>query len=105
MLSKITYNVSIDLSALLLYGQNGIKLVLKTIIRENFVRNIKFIKKEIDLLFDADEKTICSSILKWLNLTDKKLDFKYNFWSANLNNIDKFLIQHRNDKIKSSKDK
>ena len=90
-LSRLTYDASIDLYVALLQGQNGLKLVPKTIIRGNLFPKIKFIKKENDLLFDVDHKTICGSILKWLNLDGKQLNFEYNFWSENQNNVDKFL--------------
>ena len=56
MLSKMTYDASIDLSAALLQSQNAIKLVLERIIQETFFPKLKFIKKEIDLLFNVNEK-------------------------------------------------
>ena len=64
---------------------------------------MKFIKKGTDLNFDTNSKTICGSILKWLNLSDKSAEFQYKFWFANQPFVDRFLTQHRNNKIKKFK--
>ena len=76
---------------------------MKTIVQENLFPKVKFIKKDNDLVFDVNQNTICGSILKWLKLDNKEIDFQYRFWSANLYNVDKYVIQHRNNKIKKFK--
>ena len=87
----------------MLQGQTGFKMVLKNIIRENLFPKVKFIKKENDLLFDEDASSICGCILKWFNFERKQMNFKYKFWSANQDNVDKYFTQHRNNKIKKFK--
>ena len=99
----ITYDALVDLSAALLQGQNGFQLVMKTTIRNNLFPLVKFIQKEADLFFDTNEGTICGSILKWLNLDKKSMEIQCNFWSTNYYYIDKYLTQHRNNKIKKFK--
>ena len=98
-----SYDPSVDLSSALIQGQNGLNLVPKSIIQDKLFPKVKFIKKECDLGFDTNSRTICGSILKWLNLKDKPTEYQYKFWFANQHNVDKFLTQHRNNKIKKFK--
>ena len=102
-ISELTYDVASDLSAALLQGQCGFNLILRTIIRENLFSKVKFIQKDVDLVFSENTKTICGSILSWLNLENKSSEFKFKVWVANVSNVDKYLAQHRNNKIKKFK--
>ena len=77
--------------------------MLKSVIRDRLFPKVKFIKKETDLNFDTNSKTICGSILKWLNLNNKSAEYQYKFWSTNQPLVDRFLTQHRNNKIKKFK--
>ena len=99
----MTYDATADLSAAFLQGQCGFNIVLRTIVRENLFPKVKFIHKDVDLTFDHDPKTICGSILKWLNLENRQSEFKLKVWAANMCNVDKYLTQHRNNKIKKFK--
>ena len=101
--SELTYDATADLSAALLQGQCGFNIVLRTIVRENLFSKVKFIHKDEDLIFDQDPKTICSSMLKCLNVEHKPNEFKLRVWTANVSNIDKYLAQHRNNTIKKFK--
>ena len=102
-MSDITFDPSADLTSALLQGQGGFKVILNTVIREKLFPKVKFVKRECDLMFDTTSKTICGSILKWLHLCDKPSEIQYKFWSNHLFYIDKFLTQHRNNKIKKFK--
>lgn len=101
--SELTYDATSDLSAALLQGQCGFNLVLRSVVRENLFAKVKFIQKDVDLIFDGNPKTICGSILKWLNLESKSREFKLRVWAANGCKVDKYLTQHRNNKIKKFK--
>ena len=102
-MSDITYDPCADLTSALLQGQGSFKVVLKSVIREKLFPKVKFVKRECDLIFDTTSKTICGSILKWLYLCDKQSEIQYKFWSNHLFYVDKFLTQHRNNKIKKFK--
>ena len=39
----------------------------------------------------------------FFNFERRQLNFKYKFWSANQDNVDKYFTQHRNNKIKKFK--
>ena len=98
--SELTYDATADLSAALLQGQCGFDLVLRTVVRENLFPKVKFIHKDVDLAFDG---AICASMLKWINLEHKSPEFKLKVWATNVCNVDKYLTQHRNNKIKKFK--
>jgi len=102
-MSDITYDPCADLTSALLQGKDSFKVVLKSVIREKLFPKVKFVKRESDLIFDTTSKTICGSILKWLHLCDKPSEIQYKFWSSHLFYVDKFLTQHRNNKIKKFK--
>ena len=101
--SDLTYDPSSDLSGALLQGQSGFLLVLKKVIREHLFPKVKFINKKTDLAFNNDTRSVCGSILKWLNLQKLESEAKYKFWSANLLHVDRCLTQHRNNQIKKFK--
>ena len=41
-----------------------------------------FIKKEIDLMFSTESKSICELVLEWLNLNKKSNEFDIQIWFA-----------------------
>jgi len=98
--SELTYDATVDLSAALLQGQCGFNLVLRTVVRENLFPKVKFIHKDVDLAFDG---AISGSIFKWMNLENNSQEFKLKLWAANGKNVDTYLTQHRNNKIKKFK--
>ena len=85
--SDLTYDPSSDLSGALLQGQSGFLLVLKKVIREHLFPKVKLINI-MDLAFNNDTRSVCGSILKWLNLQKLESEAKYKFWSANLLHVD-----------------
>ena len=101
--SDLTYDPSSDLSAALLQGQSGFLLVLKKVVREHLFPKVKFINKNTDLSFNYDTRSVCGSILKWLNLQTLESGAKYKFWSANSLHVDCCLTQHRSTQIKKFK--
>ena len=66
-----SYNPAAGLSALLLQGKTGFNIVLRNVVGHELFPKVKFIKKEVDLIFSTESKLICWSVFKWLKLNQK----------------------------------
>lgn len=91
------------MNSTIIHGQMGFEIVLHDIIRVHLFSKVKFVRKLTDVMFITNQKSICASVCRWLNITKLQTESNAKLWHKNINHIARYIQIHQNNVLEKLK--